>query len=104
LENASQKATLKLHDKTPKPKFTLPEEWKGNSQYVSKSKTISHIQNIFTDSQKIAYLGLCYLSMHNIQKTRLRNADDAASSYQKWSLELIEKLYIYLDISVEGGV
>jgi hypothetical protein len=81
------------------PKYWLPKN-ESTPTYNSKSKTISHFQDIFNDSQKIAYVGLCYLTIHNHQKT-IKDLKKSHQSYTKWSTELMEKLYIYLDLPIE---
>ena len=69
---------------------------------VSKSQTLSSIQNVFTDAQKIAYVSLCYLIRANFKNRRLKGLKKALASYDQWSGQFMEKLYVYLDILVEG--
>ncbi|KAI8927916.1 hypothetical protein BC831DRAFT_152320 [Entophlyctis helioformis] len=64
--------------------------------FTSKSQTISNIQNVFTDTQKIAYVGLCYLCIAHIRKTRLEKFKKAAAAYDKWAEQFMEKLYVTL--------
>lgn len=70
---------------------------------TNKSQTLSNIQNVFTDSQKIAYVGLCYLAM-NEAKNRLKDRKNAFDSCEKWIQIFMEKLYIYLDLTPEGKI
>jgi hypothetical protein len=74
----------------------------GDQKFTSKSHTLSSIQNLFTDSQKIAYVGLCYLSIANFKKTRLEPHKKALQSYDKWSEIFMEKLYVYLELVPQG--
>jgi hypothetical protein len=67
----------------------------------SQSQTLTEIQNVFTDSQKIAYVGLCSLSIQDMKK-RLEPLQKAHLSYVKWSQIFMEKLYVYLDIIAQG--
>lgn len=57
----------------------------GYTPTLTKSQTISQMQSVFNDSQKIAYVGLCYLSIYIHRKKRLENAKNAVSSFDKWS-------------------
>lgn len=69
---------------------------------VTKSQKISHIQNIFTESQKIAYVGLCYLSVVHNKKSDIKSMKKANESYSQWAESFMEKLYVFLDIKDEG--
>ncbi|KAI8907984.1 hypothetical protein EDD86DRAFT_208654 [Gorgonomyces haynaldii] len=69
---------------------------KSGSRPISKSQTINSIQNVFTDSQKIAYVSLVYLLISTKQKQL--PLTKAQQSYQEWSQRFMEKLYVYLDI------
>ncbi|KAJ3172233.1 hypothetical protein HDU88_007051 [Geranomyces variabilis] len=71
---------------------------------ITKSQKISSMQNIFTESQKIAYVGLCYLSIVQKQKSDLKGLKKANESYAKWAEAFMEKLYIFLDIKTEERV
>ncbi|KAJ3171392.1 hypothetical protein HDU87_008350 [Geranomyces variabilis] len=71
---------------------------------ITKSQKISSMQNIFTESQKIAYVGLCYLSIVQKQKADLKGLKKANESYAKWAEAFMEKLYIFLDIKTEERV
>nr|KAJ3421114.1 hypothetical protein HK105_004453 [Polyrhizophydium stewartii] len=68
---------------------------------TSKSQTISNIQSVFTDTQKIAYVGLCYLCISHFRKNRLENFKKAAAAYDRWSQQFMEKLYVYLELLPE---
>ena len=72
----------------------------NGSKITNKSQTLNDIQNIFTDAQKIAYVGLCFLAM-NEPKSSLIERKNAIDSYEKWAQILMEKLYIYLELSAE---
>ena len=72
----------------------------NGSKFTNKSQTLNDIQNIFTDAQKIAYVGLCFLAM-NEPKSSLIERKNAIDSYEKWAQILMEKLYIYLELSAE---
>ncbi|KAJ3254351.1 hypothetical protein HK103_007233 [Boothiomyces macroporosus] len=67
----------------------------------SKSQSLSDIQQVFTDPQKIAYVGLCYLSIFNYKKQRLEGFKQAKNSYDKWAEKFMEKLYVYLELVPE---
>lgn len=68
----------------------------------SKSERIGSLQNIFTDSQKIAYVGLCYLIMHKYKQALGKNKK-AVKSYTAWSDMLMLKMYTYINIVEEGN-
>jgi hypothetical protein len=46
---------------------------KSQEKFTSKSQTLSQIQSIFNDSQKIAYVGLCYLSISDFKSKMLKD-------------------------------
>ena len=69
-------------------------------QTASKSHTIANIQNVFSDSQKVAYVGLCYLFVSQMRK-RVLKLKKASMAFDKWAESFMEKLYIYLEISTE---
>ncbi|KAJ3278037.1 hypothetical protein HK104_002712, partial [Borealophlyctis nickersoniae] len=73
-------------------------------QHVTKSKKIATMQDIFTESQKIAYVGLCYLSIVHFKTTRLKGLKKATAAYEAWAENFMERLYIYLDVSQEERV
>jgi hypothetical protein len=75
---------------------------KGEEKFTTKSHTLSSIQNLFTDSQKIAYVGLCYLSIADFRKKRLESHKKALQSFDKWAEIFMEKLYVYLDLLPQG--
>jgi hypothetical protein len=56
---------------------------------VTKSRTLSDIQNVFTDPQKIAYVGLCYVAMLAYKNNQLGERKKAIDSYDKWSHSLM---------------
>jgi hypothetical protein len=67
---------------------------------TSKSQTLSSIQNVFSDSEKIAYASLCYLVLANRNKARLGGG---MKSHKAWSDSFMLKVFVYLDISQEGN-
>lgn len=71
---------------------------------VSKSQKMSAVQSIFTDQQKIAYIGLSYLSIMHIRQERFigdsKATRRALASYDRWSKKFMDTIYIYLDIPV----
>ncbi|TPX64763.1 hypothetical protein SpCBS45565_g05660 [Spizellomyces sp. 'palustris'] len=71
---------------------------------ITKSQKISSIQDIFTESQKIAYVGLCYLSAVHNKKADVKAWKKANESYTKWADAFMERLYAYLDIKEEERV
>ncbi|KAJ3047245.1 hypothetical protein HK097_000101, partial [Rhizophlyctis rosea] len=73
-------------------------------QPVTKSRKIANIQNVFTESQKIAYVGLCYLSIMHFRSTRLQGMKKATQAYDEWAKQFMERLYIYLDVMDEERV
>jgi hypothetical protein len=75
---------------------------KGEEKFTSKSHTLSSIQDLFTDSQKIAYVGLCYLSIADYKK-KVEPYKKALQSFEKWAEIFMEKLYVYLDLLPQGN-
>ncbi|KAJ3023945.1 hypothetical protein HKX48_009153 [Thoreauomyces humboldtii] len=71
---------------------------------ITKSQKISGIQSVFTENQKVAYVGLCYLSIVQHRRTDIKSLRKATESYNKWADAFMEKLYLFLDISVEERV
>ncbi|KAJ3274251.1 hypothetical protein HDV01_003324 [Terramyces sp. JEL0728] len=92
-ESTPRTATSRKKSNTPVVIFNIQQ---------SKSQSLNEIQRVFTDSQKIAYVGLCYLSIYNYKRQRLEGFKKAKSSYDKWSEKFMEKLYIYLELVPEG--
>ena len=74
----------------------------NDSTPTTQSQTLSSIQNVFDDSQKIAYVGLCYIIMFQYKKQRLGKFRKALSSFEKWSVEFMEKIFVYLDVLPAG--
>lgn len=72
-------------------------------QPMTKSQKIVSLQNTFTESQKIAYVGLCYLICTRFKHTRLLPLKNkkAMTSYEKWLDTFMENLYTYLDFAHE---
>ncbi|KAJ3088414.1 hypothetical protein HK102_008808 [Quaeritorhiza haematococci] len=66
---------------------------------LTKSEKIGALQSIFTEKQKIAYVGLCYLSVVAYEKSRLKGFKKAKKSFEQWCDQFMTKLYIYLDLS-----
>jgi hypothetical protein len=65
------------------------------------------LQNVFDDNQKIAYVGLCYVSTRSYLKKRLTGDKGAglrkaSNSYDYWSKGFMQKLYVFLDLSLDG--
>jgi X-X-X-Leu-X-X-Gly heptad repeat protein len=69
------------------------------SQTTSRSQALTGIQNIFSETEKIAYISLCYLAILGRDKARLGSG---LESHQEWSDVLMNKLFIYLNISNDG--
>jgi hypothetical protein len=72
---------------------------------TSVAETLSEIQGLFNESQKIAYVGLCYTLIYNYKRSRFtsKNADKRALvQYEKWSLEYMEKIFVYLEFTTKG--
>jgi hypothetical protein len=72
---------------------------------TSQAETLSEIQGLFNESQKIAYVGLCYALIYNFKKSRFAStiADKRALvQYEKWSLEYMEKIFVYLEFTTKG--
>ena len=65
----------------------------GYTPTLTKSQTISQMQSVFNDSQKIAYVGLCYLSIYIHRKKRLENVKNAVASFDKWSKTIMVSVY-----------
>ncbi|KAJ3395267.1 hypothetical protein HDU84_000034 [Entophlyctis sp. JEL0112] len=72
---------------------------------ITKSHQLNHIQSIFNDSQKIAYVGLCYLEIHSQRERRERAAGapgvskTASAAYEAWAARFMQMLYAFLDVN-----
>jgi hypothetical protein len=98
----SLEATRQSHDLNRKSSKDFRKSiTKGEEKFTSKSHTLSSIQDLFTDSQKIAYVGLCYLSIADYKK-KLEPYKKALQSFEKWAEIFMEKLYVYLDLLPQG--
>lgn len=81
-----------------------PKSIQYSHRSLSKSQKIGSLQTVFTESQKVAYVGLCYLIgvEHKVGKLIQLKSKKALSSYEKWLDKCMEKLFVYLDFSDEG--
>ncbi|KAJ3415175.1 hypothetical protein HDV05_005455 [Chytridiales sp. JEL 0842] len=72
---------------------------------VTKSAKLSSIQNLFTDSQKMAYIGLCYLSIVEYRQ-RLKDPLQIASlkAYNDWANSFMQRLYTSINVSEEEQI
>ncbi|KAJ1562442.1 hypothetical protein HK096_009742, partial [Nowakowskiella sp. JEL0078] len=86
---------------------SLPNR-RGSSQkqFLSKSQKIATIQNVFSESQKLAYSGLCYLGVIQYKKQRLNpifssggNGKRVIEAYDKWAKAFFTKLFVYLEVT-----
>lgn len=89
-------------------KVVYSEHIKQESKVVptaSQAETLSEIQGLFNESQKIAYVGLCYALIYNYKKNRFPSTSSdkrALVHYEKWSLEYMEKIFVYLEFTNKG--
>jgi len=76
--------------------------------YRTSSQAIGSIQKMFTESQLIGYVGLCYISIMDFKKnnfidsTTKKPMKKAVNSYNEWSDLIIKKLFTYLNFPSEG--
>jgi len=66
---------------------------------ISKSQKINSLQNVFTEQQKIAYVGLVHLASVWVLNERLKGLDHAKKEYEKWIGRTMDRLYLYLEVS-----
>ncbi|KAJ3217529.1 hypothetical protein HDU67_007780 [Dinochytrium kinnereticum] len=86
---------------TPR-RISLPSAILASEESTSKSDHIHRIQNTLTDSQKIAYVGLCYLlAIHDELTPKLPATSAALHSHEIWFDAHMERLYASLDLSSE---
>ncbi len=71
---------------------------------LSQSQTLSDIQSVFNEAQKIAYVGLCYTLMYIYKKTRLKDQRRALMSFETRAVEFTEKMFVYLDVPRAGNL
>jgi hypothetical protein len=72
---------------------------------ITKSAKLSNIQSLFNDSQKMAYIGLCYLSI--VQYRNRLTAKEQKSSlkaFNGWADIFMERLYASINVSKEEQV
>eukprot|EP00833_Pecoramyces_ruminatium_P018846 jgi/Orpsp1_1/1192878/evm.model.d7180000096600.1 len=75
--------------------------------YRTSSQAIGSIQKMFTESQLIGYVGLCYISIMDFKKNNFIDSSSkkpmkkALNSYNEWSDLIIKKLFTYLNFPVE---
>ena len=76
--------------------------------YRTSSQAIGSIQKMFTESQLIGYVGLCYISIMDFKKNNFIDSKTkkpikkAVNSYNEWSELIIKKLFTYLNFPLEG--
>lgn len=87
------------------PDAESPSETKTHARRpITKSQKLLQVQNLFTESQKIAYVGLCYLSiMHymrqKLAKGKIKQFKHAYEAYTAWSNTFLQRIYLYIDIN-----
>ncbi|KAJ3400020.1 hypothetical protein HDU80_007351 [Chytriomyces hyalinus] len=71
---------------------------------ITKSHQLSHMQSIFSDSQKMAYVGLCVLLVTQM-RTRHQNEQSRTriplKSFNAWADHFMNMLYAFVDVSME---
>lgn len=97
-------APVKKHEETSALPSAIHEASKAVvAATLSQSQTIHNIQNVFNETQKIAYVGLCYTLLYNYKKTRFRPFQKKAlASFERWSLDFMEKMFVYMDVLDAG--
>jgi hypothetical protein len=67
---------------------------------VNVSQKITHLQNVFSDSQRIAYVALVYLACSSYKISRLVSLKrkNSLNDYEKWMDNYMNRLYSYLDL------
>lgn len=91
-------------DDSPKPSSLGQTTPKAQ---ISKSQKLSQVQSAFTEAQKIAYVGICYLVISNYKATRLGNGKvkslrKALEAYVDWASLFLDRLFLYLDVTEAG--
>jgi hypothetical protein len=61
-------------------------------QVMTKSEKLNSM--VFSDSQKIAYVGICYL----LVRAKTLTSKTCVQSYDTWASQFLEKLFTYLEI------
>ncbi|ORX83100.1 DUF726-domain-containing protein [Anaeromyces robustus] len=75
--------------------------------YRTSSQAIGSIQKMFTESQLIGYVGLCYISIMDFKKKNFIDNPNkkllkkALNSYNEWADMIIKKLFTYLNFPPE---
>lgn len=97
-ETPSQVSADDMSPSQPSNLYTSNRE----TPILTQSQTLSDIQKVFDEAQKIAYLGLCYTIMYIYKTTRLKNQKKALMSFETWAVEFTEKMFVYLDVTKAG--
>lgn len=64
---------------------------------------IQETKDVFTETQKVAYVSLCYLtSLEVVYDFQGQDFTYARMSADNWQRKLMRMLYVHMDISVEG--
>ncbi|KAJ1558417.1 hypothetical protein HK096_001038, partial [Nowakowskiella sp. JEL0078] len=111
--NASAAQNSKPEDLASVTSAKSSSNRRGSSpkRYLSKSQKIASIQNVFSESQKLAYSGLCYLGVIQYKKQRLNpifsaggNGKQVIEAYDKWAKAFFTKLFVYLEVTEDALV
>jgi hypothetical protein len=68
----------------------------------SKSQRLIDLQNIFTESHCLAYVGLVYTIAAHYKTERFNKK--ALAAYEKWSQDMLHRLAAYLDLPKQGNI
>ncbi|KAI8365787.1 hypothetical protein BD560DRAFT_401738 [Blakeslea trispora] len=73
-----------------------------NNQHSNQPR-IQETKDVFTETQKIAYVGLCYLtSLEVVHDFEGKDFTDARMSASNWQRKIMRMLYVHMDISPDG--
>lgn len=64
-------------------------------------------KNLLTESQRIAYVGLCYLTCREMtvlmRKVGRKELQPSLKALEMWSLKIMGRLYYHMEIAIPGG-
>ncbi|KAJ3108158.1 hypothetical protein HDU97_002070 [Phlyctochytrium planicorne] len=78
-----------------------PDPATSSTNPATKSESLHHIQSTLSDSQKIAYVGVCYLLAIKDEREKLASLPNALASHELWTDAHMERIYASLDLSQE---
>ncbi|OLY78609.1 putative membrane protein [Smittium mucronatum] len=102
----SSNSDSNIHNENPKENHTMQLMQIENTRIIraKRQETLSLSTSILTDKQKIAYVGLVYLVLVEMQANlgvQYKEAVSSTTSFMKFSKRVMDKIYAHISINNE---